>query len=101
MLIEEKTLSFEEIAMMAGYHTDGQSGRLILEPSDETAEQLTLAALKLVGRWQPGMPALILTLTGPGPIWGYLAIAEGLRSRILGLKYAAPNATILIWSRGY
>ncbi len=100
MLIEERTLSFEEIAIRAGYEPDA-NGRFSLKPSDETAQMLTEAALILVGKWRPGMPALVLTLTGAGPIWGYLAIAEGLRSRVLALKYAAPNAAaILIWSRG-
>lgn len=49
----------------------------------------------------PGQPVEGVTLTGPGPVWGYLTIAHALHGRVPRLLYAAPNAPeLVIFSHG-
>jgi hypothetical protein len=59
-----------------------------------------MAATRLVGEWQPGDEPIAVTLTGAGPVWGYLAMAHALHGRVVKLIYAAPNATITVFAHG-
>ena len=95
------SLNFLEIAASAGYAAD-QGGKLNLPATQEVAQRLALAAVREAGldTWQPGDPGAIVSITGPGPVWAYLAIAHELHGRAVQLIYRAPNADLVIWSHG-
>lgn len=97
--MQNVTLTFNEIAAKAGF-TPGADGKLNLPATQETADALARAATDLVGEWTPGMERTEATLTGAGPIWGYLAIAHALHGRVVKLTYAAPNAEIVMFGHG-
>jgi uncharacterized protein YbjT (DUF2867 family) len=98
--IYTQTITFAAIAARAGY-VPGPDGKLNLPPSPATAENLASAAVAEVGGpWVPGMGRLDLTITGPGPVWGYLVIAHALHGRAIRLAYEAPNARIVVWNHG-
>jgi hypothetical protein len=99
--IVKQSLSFLAIADAAGFPADAQ-GKTNLPPTQETCHQLAAAAIALTGTldWIPGDDRIDLTLTGPGPVWAYLVIAHALHGRCVRLTYAAPNATIVVWSHG-
>ena len=94
------TILFGSIAERAGY-VPGADGKLNLPATQETADRLAEAATATVGGdWSPGEPVYDVTLSGPGPVWGYLAIAHALHGRVPRLRYSAPNADITVWSHG-
>jgi hypothetical protein len=94
------TLNFADIAARAGFLPEA-SGKLNLPATQQTADALARAAIELVGGpWQPGMSRIEATLTGAGPVWGYLAIAHALHGRVTKLVYAAPNAEITVFGHG-
>ena len=99
--IEHRTLTFADIAAVAG-HLPAPDGRLNLPADQATADALAAAARQLAlggkAEWEPGDPAIDVTLTGAGPVWGYLAIAHGLHGVARRLTYAAPNAQIEIYA---
>lgn len=94
-------LKFSDVAEKAGFKR-GDDGKFNLPATQQTANLLGAAALALLPDWQPGDPAISgVTVTGPGPVWGYLMIAHALHGRVPTLVYAAPNAPdITIWSHG-
>jgi len=94
------TLTFTAIAAQAGF-VPGPDGKLNLPATQETADALASAATALLPEWTPGDQPMTLTLTGAGPVWGYLTIAHALHGRVAKLIYAAPNAPeIVIFSHG-
>lgn len=92
-------LEFNTIAAKAGFKPD-PTGKLNLPATQETAFALGRAAVELLPDWQPGEPAPDVTLTGAGPVWGYLCIAHALHGRAVRVRYAAPNAEITVFSHG-
>lgn len=95
-----KLLNFSDITQVAGF-SPAPDGKLNLPATQDTADSLAYAASTIVGHWEPGDDVLSVTLTGPGPVWGYLAIAHALHGRVAKLIYAAPNAPeIIIFSHG-
>lgn len=93
-------LNFNQIATEAGF-VPGADGKLNLPATQTTADALAVAALTLVGPWNPGDTPAVVTITGPGPVWGYLTIAHALHGRVAKLIYAAPNAPeITVFSHG-
>jgi hypothetical protein len=93
-------LNFIDIAARAGF-VPGADGKLSLPAGQETADALAAASVSLLPEWQPGDAPLAVTLTGPGPVWGYLAIAHALHGRVAKLVYAAPNAPeVRVYSHG-
>lgn len=95
-------MKFGDIADRAGFQP-GPDGKMNLPATQETAGALAAAAVSLLPSWQPGDPHSMpgVTLTGPGPVWGYLVIAHALHGRIPKLTYAAPNAPdITVWHHG-
>lgn len=83
----------------------GVDGKVNLPATDDVALALGAAALTIAlgGKtsWSPGDPIPdSVTLTGPGPVWGYLAIAHSLHGCVPALYYSAPNATIKIYGHG-
>jgi hypothetical protein len=99
--METITLDFSAIAEHAGFQA-GPDGRLNLPPTQLSADALCYAALNLLPAWSPGSPAIAVTLTGAGPVWGHLAIAHALHGRAARLTYSAPNAPegIIIFNHG-
>lgn len=84
-------LYFQDICINAGFNP-GADGKMNLPATQETADKLASAAVSLLPVWVPGAVPIHITLTGPGPVWGYLAIAHALHGRVVELSYAAPNA---------
>ena len=99
--MDNVTLHFEQISHRAGFQT-GTDGRLNLPPTQLAADALCHAALSLLPQWEPGSPAIAVTLTGAGPVWGHLAIAHALHGRAARLSYVAPNTPdpIVIFNHG-
>lgn len=103
--MQKITLKFEDIARKAGFEP-AADGKLNLPATQDTADRLASVANSCLygdatgGEWAPGDPPVTVTLTGAGPVWGYLAIAHALHGRCAQLIYAAPNATIVVWSHG-
>ena len=95
------TLDFAAIAATAGFQP-GTDGRLNLPATQLSADALCHAALSMLPTWEPGQPAIAVTLTGAGPVWGHLAIAHALHGRAARLAYVAPNAPdgIVIFNHG-
>jgi hypothetical protein len=94
------TLTFNQIAAQAGF-APGSDGKLSLPATQETADALAAASVALLPAWTPGDAPMAMTLTGAGPVWGYLAIAHALHGRVARLVYAAPNAPeIVVFSHG-
>lgn len=93
------TLTIAEVAAAAGF-VPGADGKLNLPATQQTADALAAAAVALIGEWKPGDEGTEVVLTGAGPVWGYLAIAHALHGRVVRLTYAAPNATIVVFSHG-
>lgn len=97
-------LEFIKIAKEAGF-TPLDDGKLNLPANDECALALGAAAKRLAlggkTEWVPGdeIPGSV-TLTGPGPVWGYLAIAHSLHGLVPELVYEAPNGKIRIYGHG-
>lgn len=83
-------LNFEQIALAAGF-TPEADGKFNLPPNQGTADALGVAAAGLIPAWSPGDPPTDVTLTGAGPVWGYLAVAHALHGRVRTLRFAAPN----------
>lgn len=94
-----KTLTFAAIAAAAGFVPEAD-GKLNLPATQATADALAKAASDIVGEWMPGDERIAATLTGAGPVWGYLAIAHALHGRVTALHYAAPNAEIKVFGHG-
>ncbi len=94
-------MKFGDVADRAGFKP-GPDGKLNLPANQATADALAAAAVNLLPEWQPGSPAMQgVTLTGPGPVWGYLCIAHALHGRVPVLTYASPNAPdITVWAHG-
>lgn len=95
------TLTFNEIAAQAGF-VPGADGKLNLPATQTTADALAAASVALLPEWIPGdkIPSPV-TLTGAGPVWGYLTIAHALHGRVAKLVYAAPNAPeIVVFNHG-
>jgi hypothetical protein len=84
-------LMFQDIAKMAGFEPMAD-GKLNIPANQESAERLGAAAVAMIPKWNPGDEPSDVTLSGPGPVWGYLSIAHALHGRVRVLKYAAPNA---------
>ena len=93
------TLQFAQIAACAGF-APAADGKLNLPATQDTAFALARAAVGLLPPWRPGEPAPDVILTGAGPVWGYLCIAHALHGRAIRVKYAAPNAEIVVFSHG-
>jgi hypothetical protein len=93
------TLEFARIAAAAGF-SPAPDGKLNLPATQDAAFALGRAAVELLPAWRPGEPAPDVILTGPGPVWGYLVIAHALHGRAVRVKYAAPNAEIVVYSHG-
>jgi hypothetical protein len=93
------TLQFSEIAVKAGF-APAADGKLNLPADQGTADRLAQIAADMVGDFRPGDPPTAVVLTGPGPVWGYLAIAHSLHGRCVSCRYAAPNADIYVWRHG-
>lgn len=99
MAIRRVTMTFQEIAGLAGFHPE-PDGKLNIPATQASADKLASVVNESLGQWQPGEPKMVLTLTGAGPVWGYLAIAHACHGRCAQLIYAAPNATISVWNHG-
>jgi hypothetical protein len=58
--------------------------------------------MALIPEWKLGDEALVVGLTGPGPVWGYLTIAHALHGRAAKLIYFAPNTPegIVVFNHG-
>lgn len=99
--MQNVTLHFEQIACRAGFRV-GADGRLNLPPTQLAADALCHAALSLLPEWTPGSPAVAVTLTGAGPVWGHLCIAHALHGRAALLSYVAPNTPdgIVVFNHG-
>ena len=100
----EITLDFVDVATAAGFPPAvGGKVNLPSAPGEiqQVANALADAAARLIGAWCPGDPLNTVTLTGPGPVWGYLAIAHALHGRCVECIYAAPNGTVTIWEHGH
>lgn len=94
------TLTFPAIAAQAGF-VPGPDGKLNLPATQQTADALAAASVALLPEWTPGDAPMAVTLTGAGPVWGYLTIAHALHGRVAKLIYAAPNAPeVTIFSHG-
>lgn len=93
------TMTFQDIASEAGF-APGADGKLNLPPNQDTADRLAKASeacvQRAVGEWQPGDERVMVTLTGAGPVWGYLTIAHALHGRCAALQYAAPNSDPIV-----
>lgn len=99
-IVRDVTMAFDDVARAAGF-SPGVGGKFQLPATQATADLLADTASRLLGEWLPGDPVVRLTLTGAGPVWGYLAIAHALHGRVTRLVYAAPNAPeIVIWHHG-
>ncbi len=99
-MIHFQTLCFQDIAFQAGF-APGPDGKLNLPATQATAAALAAASVALLPEWTPGDAPMIVTLTGAGPVWGYLSIAHALHGRVAKLIYAAPNAPeIVVFSHG-
>jgi hypothetical protein len=96
------TFTFFDIAARAGF-SPAADGKLNLPATQETADALAAAALELAGPWVPGSPKASATITGAGPVWGFLAIAHALHGRFARLQYAAPNTDgpITVFNHGF
>lgn len=98
------TLDMLDIATAAGF-PPAAGGKLNLPATpleiQQVGDLLADAAARLVGQWQPGDPVNVVTLTGPGPIWAYLAVAHSLHGRCVSCTYASPNATYRVWEHGH
>lgn len=92
-------MEFLDIAKKAGF-LPSPDGKLNLPPTQDTAFALARAATDMLPKWEPGEPAADVQITGPGPVWGYLAIAHALHGRAVRLTYCAPNAEIVVFSHG-
>jgi len=97
-------INFTNICARAGF-APGADGKVNLPATNETAEALGKAALEIVlgGKptWEPGDPVPEeVVLTGPGPVWGYLAIAHSLHGVVPALIYEAPNGRVKIYGHG-
>ena len=97
-------LNFSEICIAAGYQPL-PDGKFNLPATNECALALGAAAkqLALGGKtdWIPGDPIPeSITLTGPGPVWGYLAVAHSLHGVCPELVYSAPNGEVRIYGHG-
>ena len=88
------TLMFTDIALKAGF-APGPDGKLNLPANQETADALARASVSLLPEWVPGSEPVDATLSGAGPVWGYLTIAHALHGRVRALHYSAPNAPII------
>lgn len=95
------TMTFEDVGRKAGF-APGLDGKLNLPVGQEVADLLGAAAAELLGDWSPGDPTCEVTLTRPGPIWGYGAILHALHGRARKVTFCAPNAPngIVIWRHG-
>ena len=94
-------MKFADVAATAGF-LPGPDGKLNLPATQDTADALAAASVAILPGWQPGDPPVAgVTITGPGPVWGYLCIAHALHGRVPTLTYAAPNAPdITVWAHG-
>jgi hypothetical protein len=99
LTMQTLTLTFEQIATRAGFRA-GADGKLNIPASQASADELARAASSFLQEWKPGDPPCEVTLTGAGPVWGYLCVAHALHGRCARLIYAAPNATVTVWSHG-
>lgn len=97
--MRELTLTIEQIAAGAGFGP-GADGKLNLPATQAVADALAASATEIIGTWQIGDASTVVTLTGAGPVWGYLAIAHALHGRCAKCIYASPNATITVWAHG-
>jgi hypothetical protein len=88
------TLTFQDIAARAGF-IPGADGKLNLPATQETADALAAASVAMLPAWTPGDAPVDATLTGAGPVWGYLTIAHALHGRVGKLLYAAPNTPFI------
>jgi hypothetical protein len=93
-------LAFQDIAAAAGF-VPNPDGKLNLPSTQDAADALAAASVRLLPEWVIGTTPVDVTLTGAGPVWGYLAIAHALHGRVRTLTYAAPNApAIIVFSHG-
>lgn len=93
-------MEFSQIAEKAGF-VPGPDGKLNLPATQATADALAKASVDLLPTWEPGQAPVSVTLTGPGPVWGYLTIAHALHGRVPQLTYAAPNTpSVVVFSHG-
>ena len=93
-------LTFQDIAAAAGF-TPGPDGKLNIPSTQDSADALAAASVRLLPVWTVGDTPVDVTLTGAGPVWGHLAIAHALHGRVRTLTYAAPNApAITVFSHG-
>lgn len=92
-------MTFAEVAELAGFKP-AADGKFNLPATQETSDKLAKTINDWMGEWKPGDDRMELTLTGAGPVWGYLAIAHAAHGRCARLIYAAPNATMIIWDHG-
>lgn len=97
--MRQVTMKFDQIASEAGFRA-GPDGKLNIPATQESADKLASVCNDLVGGWEPGDEKATVTLTGAGPVWGYLCIAHALHGRCAKLIYAAPNATVTVWDHG-
>jgi hypothetical protein len=95
-------LHFADIAHQAGFKRL-ENGILQIPSTDEAAKQLALAAYTLVSARVPpndDKPHITLTLIGPGPIWGYIAITTKLTCLVDCIQFGLPHDhKLTLWSR--
>lgn len=95
-----QTLTFESIAVAAGFAAN-PDGKFNLPATQETADKLASASVKLLPEWVPGMEPIDACITGAAPVWGWLCIAHALHGRVRSLVYAAPNTPgITVFAHG-
>jgi hypothetical protein len=88
-------LNFVEIAQKAGFDLNS-TGVLGISPSTEAANKLSFAASSIVQERLHSYPlntSVTITLIGPGPIWGYLAltISLSLKPIVRTIHFGLPN----------
>jgi hypothetical protein len=90
------TIRFEYLAAAAGFLPEAD-GKLNIPLTQGSADELSKAVTDIVGLWKKSSSdeQISITLTGSGPVWGYIVIAHTLYGRVAMCHYAPSNAAAI------
>lgn len=101
-------LSFYEIANRAGFRLSSDNV-IQIPPTNKAADALATAALTMVlgqtSKLNKTIPnsedriRICLTLLGPGPIWGWLAVVARLQELADEITVGLPSGTVSVYRR--